>query len=234
MFNYNSPYKKHNNTELKWLPMDTEELYKKNFVDRYSDLNDQGWINYTPFTYKFNSHGFRCEEFTSAPTIMFLGCSNTVGIGLPVECIWPEIVSKNLNMSCANLGVGGTGPDTAFRLCLGWIDKINPSIVIFNKPPPGRLELFIDQSPTQLHSNSSTNCPDFFKFWTLCENNNYFNYQKNLLGIKMLCFERNIKFIEVDSASMRSSFSGVSLARDLAHPGKEIHQNFANNITQHI
>ena len=95
--NYNSYYKEYANKSLDWLPMDTKELYEKNLKEKYQLLKQHDWIDKS-FTYKFNSHGFRCEEFTNKPTIMVLGCSFTCGIGLPIEFIWPELISKNLNL----------------------------------------------------------------------------------------------------------------------------------------
>ena len=131
---YTSIYKKYASRSLNWLPMDSEELYLNNLKNpaQYELLKTHNWID-SNFTYKFNANGFRCNEFTSDPTIMFIGCSHTIGIGLPEDNTWPSIVSKKLNMACANLGQGGGSADTAFRLCHGWIDQIKPKIVRKNQ-----------------------------------------------------------------------------------------------------
>jgi hypothetical protein len=46
------------------------------------------------YTYKFNSEGFRCDDFseTSEFPIVFLGCSHTCGVGLELENTWPYIL----------------------------------------------------------------------------------------------------------------------------------------------
>ena len=56
------------------------------------------------------------------------------------------------------------------------------------------------------------------KEWTIDNNNDYFNHEKNLLAIQAMCIKRNIKLIHIDSFKVESS----SLARDLEHPGAPI------------
>jgi hypothetical protein len=229
MPNYNSYYKSHANKKLNWLPMDTYELYQQNLVNRYDELKRNDWIN-NPFTYDFNSLGFRCNEFTSDTSIMFLGCSHTIGIGLPQEVIWPELVSTQLNVNCINLGIGGSSCDTAFRLCHGYINKIKPKVVIFMIPPGTRSEVVTNNSIAN-KLVSSENHREYVQRWAIDDNNNYFNREKNILGIRMLCQEHNAKFISAETSELSCS---ESLARDLAHPGKESHRLFAEKILNQI
>ena len=84
------------NRTVKWLPWDTEERYIENLKLNPQALENNGWIN-KEFTYQFNSFAFRCEEFTNDPSILFLGCSHTVGVGLPIEHTWPTVVANKLN-----------------------------------------------------------------------------------------------------------------------------------------
>lgn len=230
MLNYKSCYQ--TNETVNWIGGDSKEAYQQNLLTNYKELATNGWIN-ASFTYKFNSLGFRCDEFNSNPSVMCLGCSITVGIGLPIETIWPELVSKQLNMRCINLGQGGSGPDTAFRLCYGYIDRVNPQIVVYMQPPPNRFELI----SAQWQKNISVHCTEsirkqLFKIWTVDENNNYFNQRKNALAIQMLCEQRNIKFIFVDSKNFCNSL--ISKSRDLLHPGVEEHKQIANSIIAQI
>jgi hypothetical protein len=234
--NFDSVYKKHANLELDWLPMDTKERYEKNLVNNYEELEKNGWIN-NKFTYKFNSLGFRCDEFTNDPTIMFLGCSYTCGIGLPLEKIWPELVAKHFNMRCANLGVGGGAADTAFRYCLGYIDTIKPKIVVYLKPEGTRLELSINDeiTPINVYSYKGNDynvlIRQFFKMWLVGEeNNSYFNNEKNSLAMRYICTSRNILFLELDSKKMLR----LDLARDLGHDGVKSHSNFSKYVIEEI
>src|ERR1700756_242977 len=110
------------NQTLDWLPSDTAENYVKK--------NKFGPNLYQPdtFKYKFNSHGFRCDEFnlTSELPVVFLGCSSTEGIGLPLGHTWAyqlhqKIVGKtDLKIPYWNLALGGTGIDTQAHL-LYWL-----------------------------------------------------------------------------------------------------------------
>jgi hypothetical protein len=227
MPNYNSKYKGFSNHTIDWLPGDTHILYKHNLINRYDELKQHNWID-TTFTYKFNSLGFRCDEFTHDPTIMFLGCSLTVGIGLPIESIWPELVAKNLKMNCANLGIGGSSCDTAFRFCHGYIDKIKPKLVVFMIPPGIRFENVNDNQIENLRI-SKPEYSGFYKNWASDDNNSYFNREKNILGLKMLCHERNTKLVVVGFERCSNS-----LARDLAHPGIECHDIFSKKLLDKI
>jgi len=56
--------------------------------------------------YTHNSYGYRCDEFNNQK-IMFLGCSNTYGVGSNIESTWPNILSKKLNLDYINLGTPG-------------------------------------------------------------------------------------------------------------------------------
>ena len=230
MPNYSSAYPA--NTVTNWLGLDSEASYHKKLMTRYQDLEAHGWID-AAFTYKFNSLGFRCADFNLDPAIMFLGCSFTVGVGLPLATIWPEIVAKSMNLRCVNLGQGGGAPDTAFRLASGYIGRVNPKIVVYMQPPDYRFELVSDHGVK--HYNvfvKSDSDNQIFKAWAIDGNNNQLNREKNSLAIQMLCNHRRIKFMQFDSTELRGL--STSLARDLAHPGVENHKKMADIITAQL
>lgn len=235
MPNYETYHVDYANIALHWFSSDNEETYKKNLVNRHGELKNTGLID-NQFTYKFNSLGFRCEEFSQDPTIMFLGCSNTIGTGLPVDTIWPELVANKLNMRCANLGISGGSMDTAFRLCHGYIDKIQPKIVVLMPPQGVRCEFVCDHGLENLGTwlldlksanSEETQYKNFYKLWAVDDNNDYFNREKNMLAIDMLCSTRNIKFVMASANSLQLS---GSLARDLQHHGVEAHRAFADKF----
>lgn len=235
--NHGSSNKKYAGQTLDWLPMDTEDLYKSNLKNRYNELESSGWIN-NPFTYKFNSDGFRCNEFTQDPSILFLGCSFTLGVGVPVEQIWPELIARQLNMQCANLGLGGASADTAFRLCQGWIDKIRPTIIVFALPVNTRIELIVNGHAEFLSPawNSSDRYSNYLKDWIANDDNANLNQLKNKLAIQMLCQDRGIKYIEIDPYDILETekITPKTLARDLAHPGIGYHKRVSEIVLQLI
>jgi hypothetical protein len=238
---YNSYYIKLSNSTTEWFSTDSQEAYLKNLNENYDLLKQNNWINST-IRYKFNSNGFRSEEFTQDSSIMFLGCSNTAGVGLPAENRFSDIVSKKIKLQCVNLGVPGSSYDTAFRLSYQWIPIINPKIVVFLQPPNLHCELILENKVVSLNlqwatasnavGNYSTKHNDYLIDWTKNSENQSLNITKNLMAIKLLCHERNIKFISHPYIDLYESH--IDLARDLRHPGKTSHQLFADNILNNL
>ena len=221
------------NQELDWLPNDTKEWYAHNLKYNYQQLADNGWIN-THFKYAFNSHGFRCQEFTPDPSIMFLGCSFTFGIGLPVDVIWPELTAQGLNMRCANLGIGGSDLNTAFRLASGWIDRVRPKIVVLMIPSILRFELITDRIIQILPNDVHQQVRPFYATW--CQNtyNTELNAEKSILAIHMLCHLRHIKFLRYEWQELNHSEHRSALARDLRHWGAIQHELFSQKVLADI
>jgi len=228
--NFKSNYDHFSNQTLNWLPMDTEELYKNNLKNNYDMLKNNGWIT-NSVHYKFNSCGFRCEQFDNYPNILFIGCSLTLGIGINSQDRWTDLVSKELELKCYNLGIGGGSSDTAYRLLLGWIFKLNPTMVIFRVPPGIRLELVNQKEILNLQNVKKSLIRNFFldnyiRYYSVDDMNNQLNYLKNLMAMKYLCIQQKVKFIETKTAL--EDF--YDYARDLAHPGIISNQKYAENV----
>ena len=166
------------NQEILWHGTDSEELYQKNLRRNQSHLEQYNWIDRS-ITYKFNSHGFRADKFDSTdPGVMFIGCSHTLGVGLPVESTWAHIVSSELKLKNYNLGIGGSSNDTAFRLVHYWIDQLRPDLVIFLSADRTRLELHIDDAQLYDLSVWPIGFPivdNFAKCWHNNDTNNNMN-----------------------------------------------------------
>lgn len=223
------------NYSLDWWGLDSAESYQQNLVDRYQSMKYNGWIN-TPITYKFNSQGFRTNEFNHNPSIMFVGCSNTFGDGLPKEHRWSDLVAKNLSLETVNLGISGGSSDSSFRLTYHWISKIKPKIIIFLEPPSSRIELLLEnthgnnislQWPTQ---EQSVRYGDFLKVWAMSDNS-ALNLLKNRLAIEGLATQQKIKFYYFSNQEYYICIDNVNdFARDLCHRGTGTNRNFANYV----
>jgi hypothetical protein len=215
------------NQTLLWHGTDSEELYQKNLIKNRSQLEQYNWID-QPIAYKFNSHGFRADEFDSAdPSVVFIGCSHTLGVGLPVESTWTHIVSTKLKLKNYNLGVGGSSNDTAFRLLYYWIDQLKPSLVIFLSADRTRLELHMDNDQIydlSVWPTGFSMIDNFTKSWLVNDTNSSMNYLKNTLAIKQLCNEHGIKYVQEDV----SAICAVDKARDLQHYGKKTNRGIAS------
>lgn len=221
------------NQEIPWHGTDSEELYQKNLIRNRSQLEQYNWIN-RPISYKFNSHGFRADEFNSTNSgVISIGCSHTLGMGLPVESTWTHQVSTALKLKNYNLGVGGSSNDTAFRLAHYWIDQLRPDLVIFLSADRTRLELHIDDDQLYDLSVWPVGFPivdTFMQGWHSNDTNSNMNYLKNTLAIKQLCSDRRIKYIQQEALSITMT----DRARDLQHYGEITNRRIADILLDKI
>jgi len=197
--------------------MDTQELYELNLKTRRDDLDKFGWID-NKVSYTFNEHGFRCPSFENKPSIMFLGCSHTLGIGINIEDTWGHLVSKELNLRCINLGQGGGTNDTAFRLGYHWIPKLKPKIVFLLQPDSSRIEIISRSRNIQFLSTGQkipVQWQRWYNDWLLVDSNSVLNFQKNTLALSEICKQNRAKFRYVSSDDIPQ----WDKARDLAHDG---------------
>ena len=212
------------NKVVSWLGNDSFLLFQDNLKTSMDQLIKYDWID-KKVIYKFNSHGFRCDEFSHDDSVMFLGCSNTLGMALPLEDTWAYQVAKNLNLKSVNLGIPGTGPDTAFRLANHYIPQIKPKIVVYLETPPGRFCLvsskkhIYDFSVTESEFLTDNMFKEYYEHWLSNEENIILNSLKHKLAIQSLCHDHGIKFIYVEN----KEFHPIDFARDLMHYG--IHSN---------
>jgi hypothetical protein len=218
------------NQTILWFQTDSEERYQKNLAEREPELRKFFWVN-RPFTYQFNSAGFRSDEFdATAPGILFLGCSHTVGVGLPAETTFSNIIAKELNLKCYNLGVAGAANDTAFRLADYYIPRLNIKTVVFLSSERTRLELFTaDQERLILMPSDSDvkeNIRGFYRYWLSNDVNSNMQHRKNVLAIQQLCSQHGIKFYHREFLN----FPLIDKARDLAHYGINSNRQIAEKI----
>lgn len=223
-------YSRYKNQELYWLTSDDEDFYLDHVKTNYNDLSEYGWID-RKFTYKFNSHGFRCDEFSHDNSIAFFGCSFTCGIGLPLENTWAYHVANNLKLKSFNLGIGSTGAGTSFRLANHYIPQIKPKLVVYLEPPPGRFYINSAIGHYDLTvGNADPIFEDFYNHWLSNPENSDLDYLKNKIAIESLCHQNKIKFVYAQCTEM----SKLDLARDLGHCGVKSNLEFAELILNRI
>ena len=110
------------NSISSWANSDSEE--------RYAEYTARGLNLYKPgdIEYKYNSDGYRCDEFTglSEIPIIFLGCSYTEGNGLCQREPWSYLLLEKIRNKTNkiipywNLGISGSGIDTQASM-LHWV-----------------------------------------------------------------------------------------------------------------
>jgi hypothetical protein len=131
---------------MQWMPSDSKENYK-----------ESGNL-YTPesFDYQFNDWGYRCDSFAGPEQypfrVLFIGCSYTMGIGLPQEETWAYKTLKSLrthyqqDIPYWNIGFGGVGTDFNARMASMVIPHLKPNLVLFLAPSMSRREIIEEQT----------------------------------------------------------------------------------------
>jgi hypothetical protein len=132
-----------------------ESAPKNKIVYSYSKL---GREIYQPnvYSYCFNSDGFRSIELDPAIDIVALGCSHTLGVGLPVEYTWVNQLSSMLSRDIVNISESGASVryliDTFYRFY--YKEKINPKIVLCNFPNFSRYKRYSLKDNMVIHEGS--------------------------------------------------------------------------------
>lgn len=230
------------NQTLEWLPSDTKESYDRMMLDsaHREYFTAQGWHKPGAISYRINSDGFRGEEFDTRPGLIALGCSYTIGIGLPEHTVWPWQVGQALNYTVANLAWGGNSADACVRMAAHWVPKLRPKLVVLLTPPPDRFEIFYDYSnsagikmqtiyPQAIDANFAK---DFLlRHYYLHSENSAINRLKNQLAIQQICELNGAAcLIYCCFDAFARSREEVGYARDYLHAGIQGHTMLANQI----
>jgi hypothetical protein len=218
------------NVTTRWTNFDNEDLFNKNMSGGrpLRLMKKYGWDDVDKIVYQYNSHGFRTAEFDNTRSGLALGCSFTQGTGLPVENIWPSVLSRLLDFPIWNLGVIGSSTDSCFRLLDHYLNYLNIEFVVVCTPHKTRFEFFdIDGLQCVLPElNTPEYAMPYYKHWLSNDQNAITNQRKNLLAMQKLCDDKKINFVQFDC----TNFIMLDLARDLTHPGVESHKHFAEEI----
>lgn len=249
---FDTPYVKFIGKSFLWFTSDSEEVYNHNINHRPGDLQKYKWVNST-VVYNINNLGFRGSDVDiAAPSVMFLGCSHTFGVGLPIENTWPTMIANALSLQCVNLGMPGASNDSAFRYAYYHIPIIKPKLVVLLSPDSSRFEIIEkDRRSWRLAVNTSflkmlslnlgkpgiigppefkSGWNSFYTDWIMSKTNTFLNKQKNILAISEICTQHNITLLTLDVMD----FPTVDLARDLLHRGRESNKNFAQLVLSKI
>jgi len=214
---------------------DTEQNFKTNCADKttYERLKNLGWIG-TDIIYKFNSEGFRDDEFDQQPAGLALGCSLTQGIGIHADDTWPKQLEKMLGQKIWNLGSGGAALDTCYRFLEYWIEHLNIQFVACAVPSISRYEIFAATSSNWLSILPQCDVPHWLKKYQqqylLHDQNSELNRRKNLSAMQNICNKHNVPFYY----NLFDNFWDIGNARDLMHCGSSANYNLAKEFVNTI
>lgn len=233
---------------FRWLHSDSEE----NYIAR-------GNREFSPesISYEFNTYGYRSDEFDesgSVPALMFVGCSNTLGIGIPWEALWTTLVTRYFEKAWGvpvrqyNLAWSATGGDHVAMMVHQCVDILKPKAVFVLWSYVNRLTWF--ETPTRRYHflpNLTTSVPevehkaflrlstDAQAFFNFVRNYNFVACRLESFGVPFFC--GNLERFEVETLKHYmplSSFVGrwnrLDVARDNQHSGVTSHAEFAKNV----
>lgn len=90
--------------------------------------------------YEVNSYNCRSVEFFDNPELLIAGCSQTFGIGVPVEGSWPYFVSEALGVKYANTALPGGSTQTIVTNIFAYIRKFGkPKTIVMLLPEFARM-----------------------------------------------------------------------------------------------
>jgi hypothetical protein len=213
-------------SEQYFLQTDSEENY---------DINQPSNYTKTSIKYKFNSYGFRTNEFIlpkTLPVILVLGCSFTLGIGLKEEDTWPTIFQQTYfpEYTLYNLGLGGASADTVARLAINFIPILKPDIVAVFWPNMCRYEIV---ETSHIRFAGPWLDEELILKKLLNQTELYNNQQKNKVILDLLQKIYQFELLQLDADDFNQIiYEGMKLnsnrARDNTHPGPFFHKHISN------
>lgn len=214
--------------EFQWSGTDTQARWDENWKNK----NNRDFLrNLRDFKYHYNSHGFRTAEFTDEACILALGCSHTEGVGVPIGNTWPSVLEAQSNNTVYNLGVGGSGIDTVYRLLVHYAIELNTLAVVINVPPAVRFEIKteVEWETVSVHSSNQSH---FMKTWFLHDENSDLHQEKTVAAIQWFCYLNDIPLtlVYADDEQYIDKTTKFNQGRDLMHHGKQYHCNVATAI----
>lgn len=131
-------HKRNAGQEFQWFSTDNPDRF-----------NPESGYSEKDITYKFNSHGYRCDELTKSP-ILFLGCSYTMGVGLPVQDVWAKKLAEYYKAPYMNIAFHVGSATYNLRTLQKVWDIVRPEKVIALLPYSHRLEFFSEENTNSL------------------------------------------------------------------------------------
>jgi hypothetical protein len=208
--------------------------------------------------YNFNSDGYRCPEWKDidwSNSIVFIGCSYTLGVGLDEEDTLPNRVKELTGIPTINLGISGSSNHLMLYNSLKLLDAgIRPRQVVVMFSDISRLTYIREDGsikhfgnwiyPTHTHHQPESklkmdkykeNELEFYDYW-ISENNSDIHGRMAAKSIEGVWKGQGIKFLGCSAYHGQLADTFISFdkhtdkARDLQHPGIETIRSWANTI----
>ena len=188
--------------------------------------------------YKTNEYGYRSDSWKNGEEgNIFLGCSDTFGLGQHWEFTWPFLLTKSLrtNSKIYNLALPGGTIDSCYRVLKSHINNIKGEYVFMLTPEYTRSEFFDDRGDRHFINGSSLKRlkkqPEYQSIvnWYLDYKTHpihlWVDYNRNLDAIENLCYKAGKKFIHIYNPLYYETFTpkhygyDIDFAFDCLHRG---------------
>ena len=233
---------------LRWLHTDSEENYHERGNTAFT-VDSVG--------YELNSLGYRGPEFAVKPGeagVLFLGDSNTMGLGMPWDDVWSSLVARRLQerwgvpVRPLNLAWSATGSDYTAMMVHQAVDSLRPAAVFVLWSFVGRMTWYPDPRH-QVHFipewTSDVHAASHGAYLRLAsQSHGFFNFVRNFHFVQERLGRLGIPFywghLEQFSTRLLSTYvpldrfvgtwQPLDLARDARHAGRQTHALFADRV----
>jgi hypothetical protein len=121
------------------LPSRQNQVWAESGIDSYAECKDKKHFKSYPHKveYRYNSRGFRDIEWPETleelkECIWCFGDSFTVGIGSPIDHIWPNILQNKINCRCINVSMDGASNNWIARKAARVLNEISPKYIVIH------------------------------------------------------------------------------------------------------
>ena len=210
-----------------------------NYTAHWQPLNKTitNWVvpHKETVTYTFNELGYRGPwmERDLPNAIWCFGDSQTAGMGLHEQDLWPTLLGEALDKRTINLGIGGASNDTIARTLVSATAQYRPKAICVLLTAPNRREVICNAGKSTLFPQAIKYIDTLDKklyttyLDSVDDTSNQINYDKNLVLIQSRCREMSIPLIVLDFTEHVYELAKIDAAVDGEHLGPKIHKEIA-------
>jgi len=202
-------------------------------------------------SYKFNSHGYRSNEFErQSLNVLTIGCSVAFGNGIPVETRFSDVFCSLLGAANWNMAWPGESVDYVGRMLAVVLPVMKPEVLVVSFPSFCRREFFdafgkrYDFRPdrkcqkaveTKIHGcllGLTSDYQDLANFFTVYTMINYLCKSLSINWLYSIRKHDDVLFdtLEFDKKNKVPGINRVDVARDGGHPGIVTNANFGKSL----
>lgn len=177
--------------------------------------------------YLLNSHGYRSAEFGDfAGSLVTIGCSFTLGIGVAESDLWASRVSAALGLPLNNLAQGGVG--------VAWCRDQFVSMILAGHRPRAVALVWPTETRSLWLGRGGPEQPQqrqqYHQAHTQCDQHMIESATRARYSVRALCQSQGIVLAELTWSEHLADawqiplFPRVDLGTDLEHPGPQSHR----------